>query len=320
MELSVIIVTFNSALVIDACLRSIFEQLKGLKHELIVVDNASADATDRLIERGFPEVILVRNESNVGFAKANNLGLSKAKGEFILLINPDTVWKRGEMKEAIRWMKKHPEIGALGCRLVLEDGSRQKSHGSFPTLMREWKESLYLPRIFPRWQWMRGVYAYEDSFDPKPVDWISCTFFVSYGSLMAEIGFFDERYFMYYEDIDLSKRIREKGREIYYYPEIEVTHRQKEPSLIDSGESPYLYYHKFYGLSFAKRLKYILILKTFLRLLLFLPFAFFSGKKIFRDKVRSNYRTLKFSLFEASEVLRGLEIGAGEKTDKDSTP
>ena len=312
MEISVIVVTFNSSSMIEACLSSIVERMKGLAYELLIVDNASQDETCKIIEREFPQVTLIRSEINLGFARANNLAHTRAKGEFVLLINPDAVWKRGEVKEAIRWMRGRAEIGGLGCRLILEDGSWQKSHGNFPTLLRELKESLYLPRIFPRWHWTKGVYAYEDSFDPQPVDWISCTFFLSYRRLMAEVGFFDERYFMYYEDIDLSKRIREKGKEIYYYPEIEITHRQRAPSLIDFGESPYLYYHKFYGLSFAERLRYILIWKTFLRLLLFLPFGLFPGRKVFKDKVRSNYRTLKFSLLRAPKILRDLKIGAGK--------
>ena len=273
MDLSIIIVTFNSTSVIEACLRSILAQVKRLKYELIVVDNASRDETCRLIETQFPEAILIRHESNAGFATANNLGLSRACGEFVLLINPDTLWKRGELGAAIQFMRSHPEAGALGCRLILADGTWQKSHGNFPSLIRELKEAFYLPRAFPRLKWLEGVYAYQDQLDPKPVDWISCTFFLCRKALMREIGFFDERYFMYYEDIDLSKRIRE-GREIYYYPEVEVLHHQKEPALIDFGESPYLYFSKFHGLSFARTLRYILLVKTALRLLIFTPWPF----------------------------------------------
>jgi GT2 family glycosyltransferase len=318
MEISIIIVTFNSASFIEACLRSILTQVKGLQYELIVVDNASGDGTSRLVEARFPEVILIRNESNAGFARANNLGLSRACGEFVLLINPDTLWKRGELGAAIRFMKSHPEAGALGSRLVLPDGSWQKSHGNFPSLSREVKEAFFLPRVFPRSERLKGVYAYQDQPDPKPVDWISCTFFLCRRTLMGKIGFFDERYFMYYEDIDLSKRIRAMGKEIYYYPEVEVLHRQKEPALIDFGESPYVYFNKFHGLSFARTLRYILLMKTALRLLIFTPLALFSRRRIFREKLESNYRTFKFSLFRAPEIVRNLKLESDKRDDQNS--
>ena len=306
MEISIIVVTFNSSPFIKACLHSTLDQMKDIDYELIIVDNDSKDETYEIVKKEFSQAILIRNEPNVGFARANNLALRKAKGEFILLINPDTVWKRGEAKKAIQFMRGHPEIGALGCRLVLADGCWQKSHGNFPTLIRELKEALYLPRIFPRSQWMRGVFAYMDHLNPKPVDWVSCTFFLCHRKLMAEVGFFDERYFLYYEDIDLSKRIREKGKDIYYYPEIEIIHYQKWPSIIDFGESPYIYFNKHFGLHFAQILRYILLLKAFLRLLIFSPFVLFPGRVVLRDKFKSYYRTFKFHLFDASEIIRGL--------------
>ncbi len=305
-----IIVTFNSSHFIEVCLQSILKQIKGMDYELIIIDNASKDKTCSLIEERFPEALLVRNHSNEGFAKANNLALQRAIGDFILLINPDTEWKKGELQEAIQFLIDHPEIEALGCRLILEDGSWQKSHGNFPTLIREIKEALYLPRIFPQSQWMRGVYVYQDNRDPVPVDWISGTFFLFKKEILTEVGTFDEHYFMYYEDIDLSKRIREKGKEIYYFPKIEIAHYQRVGSVIDYGESPYIYYNKFFGSNFAEILRYILLLKSFLRVWFFLSLSFFSKKVVFREKLRSNYNTFKYHLFEASRVLRSLKFGS----------
>jgi GT2 family glycosyltransferase len=155
---------------------------------------------------------------------------------------------------------------------------------------------------------MRGVFAYVDHSNPKPVDWVSCTFFLCHRKLMAEVGFFDDRYFLYYEDIDLSERIRKKGKDIYYYPEIEIIHYQKWPSIIDFGGSPYIYFNKHFGLHVAKNLRYILIFKTFLRLLIFFPFVFLPGRIVLGDKFKSYYRTFKFHLFDASEIIRSLSI------------
>jgi GT2 family glycosyltransferase len=146
MDLSVIIVTYNSSAFIKACLHSLMEQLKKIDYEMILIDNASSDETCRVIQQGFPDVTLIHSPSNIGFASANNLGFQRAKGKYVLLINPDTLWKRGDIRKAIQFLGDHPEIGALGCRLILEHGAWQKSHGNFPTLGKELKETFYLPR------------------------------------------------------------------------------------------------------------------------------------------------------------------------------
>jgi len=292
--------------------------MSGIDYELILVDNGSHDETCEIIRQKFPGALLLRNDLNLGFAKANNLGLQKAEGEFVLLINPDTVWKKGEVREAVGFLRNHPEIGAMGCRLILEDGSWQRSHGNFPTLLRELKETFYLPRVFPRSNWARGVFVYKDHPEPKSVEWVSCTFLICSRKLIAGVKYLDEDYFMYYEDIDLSKRIREQGKEVYYFPEIEIVHYQRWPSLIDFGESPYIYFRKHFGLYFAKILRYILILKAFLRLMIFLPLALIPGRPIFRRKLKSYYRTFKFHLFEASRFIRSSIIGTESRSCKNS--
>jgi GT2 family glycosyltransferase len=313
MDFSIIVVTYNSSSNIEACLHSVKEAMKELDHEILIVDNASQDETCRIVEKEFPQVFLIKSEVNLGFAKANNLGLQRAKGEFVLLINPDTVWKKGEAGQALRFLRNHPEIGAMGCRLILEDGSWQRSHGNFPTLWKELKGAFHLPGLFPRWKWMEGVYTYKESHVIKPVEWISCTFFLSRKETLAEVAGFDERYFMYYEDIDLSKRLRGKGKEIYYFPEIEVIHYQKQPSMIDYGGSPYIYFCKFFPLSFAKVLKYIMILKTSVRMAIFPVFVLFSEKKVYREKARSNRETFKFHFCRASRIIRDLTVESRKK-------
>jgi GT2 family glycosyltransferase len=318
MDFSIIVVTYDSSPFIEACLHSVVEAAKGLDHEILVVDNASKDETCQIIERAFPQVLLIRQEVNLGFAKANNHGLQRAKGEFVLLINPDTLWKRGEAGEAVRFLRNHPEIGAMGCRLILEDGSWQRSHGNFPTLLRELKETFYLPRIFSRSNWAKGVFVYKDHPEPKPVEWVSCTFLICSRRLMAEVGYLDEEYFMYYEDIDLSKRIREQGKEVYYFPGIEIVHYQRWPSIIDFGESPYLYFKKHFGLYFTEILRYILIFKTFLRLMIFLPLTLIPGRTIFCRKFKSYYCTFKFHLFEAPRIIRSSSIGPESRPRKNS--
>ncbi len=305
MDLSIIIVTYNSSSHIDACLRSMMERMEGISYEVIVIDNASSDGTCRMIEQEFPDVILLQNSWNIGFARANNLGLSRARGEFILLMNPDTVWKKGNIKRGLQFLSDHPDVGGLGCRLILNEGCWQKSYGNFPTLSREMKEACYLSRFFTEWKCCQGMFIYKESTGTGPVDWVSCTFFLSSKEVLLGVGGLDERYFMYYEDIDLSKRVREKGRQIYYYPEIEILHHQRIPPIYDFGESPYVYFEKHYGSFSAHILRYVLLYKSALRIGIF-GFLTLSGRKIYRDKLKTNYRTFKYHLFEGPDVLRKL--------------
>lgn len=313
MEISVIVVTYNSSTFIERCLLSIFEMLKKVEHEIIVVDNASRDNTGEIVQERFPQVVFIQNLMNLGFSKANNLALRRAKGDFVLFINPDTVWNKGDIQKAIQFLREHPRIGVLGARLVLSDGSWQKSYGNFPTLGRELKEALFLPRLFPRSEWSRGLFIHEDRMERRAVDWVSGTFFLCKRDVMINIGGFDERFFMYYEDIDLSKRIRGTGKEIYYYPEIEIIHYQKIPSIYDFGESPYIYFHIHFGLTFAIILRYIMIFRTFLRIGMFSSLVLLTGKAPFKEKLLTNYRTFKFHLFEAPKVIRRLKNGISKQ-------
>ena len=308
MEISVIVVTYNSSVFIEKCLQSVFEMLKRVDHELIIVDNASRDETGKIIQEGFPNALFIQNPVNLGFGKANNLALRRAKGNFVLFINPDTVWNGGDIQKAVQFLREHPKIGVLGARLVLNDGSWQKSYGNFPTLNRELKEALYLPKFFPQSKWSKGLFIYQERMERRAVDWISCTFFLCKRDVMINIGGFDERFFMYYEDIDLSKRIRETGKEIYYYPEIEIIHHQRIPLIYDFGESPYIYFHIHFGLTFPKILRYIMMFKTFLRIVIFSSLVLLTGKALFKEKLLTNYKTFKFHLFDASEIIRGLNI------------
>ncbi len=309
MDLSVVVVTYNSASYIEACLRSVVEQMEGLEHEIIVVDNASSDETVRRIEQGFPRVTLVPNRLNQGFARANNLGIQRAGGRFVLLINPDTRWKKGDIKKAVHFLEARPEIGALGCRLTLGDGSWQRSYGNFPTLGRELKEVFYLPRFFPECGFCRGTFVYRERNGEGPVDWVAGAFCLARRSILIEVGGFDERYFLYGEDIDLSKKIREKGKEIFYYPGIEITHFQKLPLVYDFGESPYLYFDKHFGPSHAKTLRYVLLFKMLVRMMVFSPLAFLTGKEAFREKLKTIYGTFRYHLVEAPGVLKKLGMG-----------
>jgi GT2 family glycosyltransferase len=145
--------------------------------------------------------------------------------------------------------------------------------------------------------------------EPMAVDWISGTFFLCKRDVLINIRGFDERFFLYYEDIDLSKRMREAGKEIYYYPEIEINHFQKFPSIYDFGESPYIYFGIHFGLNSALILRYVMIFRTLLRMAMFSSLLLLSGKASFKDKLLTNLRTFKFHLFRGPDVIRRLRKG-----------
>jgi GT2 family glycosyltransferase len=138
------------------------------------------------------------------------------------------------------------------------------------------------------------------------VDWVAGAFCLCRKDVVVEIGGFDERYFLYYEDIDLSNGIRGKGMEIFYYPSIEITHYQRMPSIYDFGESPYLYFDKHFGPSYAKALRYVLLSKMAVRMMIFFPLTFLTGKEGLREKLKTYYRTFRYHLFEAPEVIKRL--------------
>ncbi len=304
MDLSIILVTFNASPFIRECLCSLIEQAKGIDHEVIVVDNDSRDETCRIIEIEFPQIILIRNPVNLGFAAANNIALRKAKGEFVLMVNPDTRWKSGKLEKAIKFLRDRPKAGGLGARIIQQNGSWQKSFGNFPTLSREFIEAIYLQRFFHRSKILKGIFIYKEKRGTAVVEWVSCTFFLCKKDVLAEVDYLDERYFMYYEDIDLSKKIWKSGKEIYYYPEIEIVHFQISPKIYDNGGSPYLYFHKHFGLGFAKILRYVLMFKFLIRVVIFSTFAIFTRDEAFMEKRGLNKRSLKFHFFEAGKIFK----------------
>jgi GT2 family glycosyltransferase len=165
-----------------------------------------------------------------------------------------------------------------------------------------------LPRLFPRWGCCRGTFAYRERTGEGPVDWVAGAFCLARRDVLLEVGGFDERYFLYGEDIDLSKKIREKGKEIFYYPGIEITHYQRMPLIYDFGESPYLYFDKHFGPSYAEALRYVLLFKMLVRLMIFFPLASLTGKEAFREKLKTIYGTFRFHLLEAPGVLKKLRM------------
>ena len=226
MTLSIIIVNYNVKLLLEACLNSVAAATKNLDAEVIIVDNASADNSIGYLQPKFPAYHFISNTINTGFAKANNQGLAMAKGEFILFLNPDTTIPADCIVKCLDFMNSHPASGALGVRMVNGDGRFLKeSKRGFPSPMVSFWKLSGLTGMFPRSPVFSKYYLGNlDENVSHEVDVLSGAFMMVKRETLKKTGGFDERFFMYAEDIDLSYRVKLAGYKNYYFAGTTIVH------------------------------------------------------------------------------------------------
>lgn len=230
-QISVIIVNYNVRYFLELCLHSVQRACAGFEAEVIVVDNNSSDDSCEMVRRDFPQVLLIPNKDNKGFSKANNQAVALAQGKYILFLNPDTVMPEDFFRKTIGYMEAQPEAGALGPRLI--DGKGQfapDSKKSFPTLSVAIFKTSGLNKLFPRSAYINKYYAVHiGEYETAPVEVLSGCCMLVRAALLPQIGgAFDEDYFMYCEDVDLSYRIQQAGYHNIYYPEATLIHYKGE--------------------------------------------------------------------------------------------
>jgi GT2 family glycosyltransferase len=244
MRLSVIIVSYNVSAFLEQCLLSVRRALQGIDGEVWVVDNCSSDDSVDMVRRRFPEVQLIANDKNAGFAVANNQAIRRSKGEYVLLLNPDTLLEEDVLQQCLCFMDEHPEAGAMGVRLV--DGSGRylpESKRGFPTLWVSFCKMTGLSALFPRSAYFNGYYlGHLDTEQTHTVEVLAGCFMFIRRRALERAGLLDEAFFMYGEDIDLSYRIRQAGFQNYYYPSVRVLHYKGESTQKDS----FRYVKRFY--------------------------------------------------------------------------
>ena len=266
-QLSVLIVTYNSTRLIDALLAGLAAQLEPLDAEIVLVDNASHDGTADLVAWRHPDVRLVRSPVNLGFAAGNNLAARHARGRMLLLLNPDALPEPGAIARGLALMQQDGQVGLGGGRLLDPDGSTQPSARMFPRLAQEFIVLSGLAAKFPRSRWFgRMDRTWADPAQPAAVDWVPGAFAFIPSELFAQLNGFDERFFLYYEEVDLCRRIQAAGYRIQYWPELRVSHIGGESARTVQGEtvsragsqltlwrarSGLLYYRKNHGLAAA---------------------------------------------------------------------
>jgi len=223
MTLSVIIVSFNTREMTLDCLRALEADLAGIASEIWVVDNDSKDGSAGAIRHEFPGVRLVESKVNAGFGAANNIALRQAKGSYFLLLNSDAFPLPGAIPALIEYLRAHPRAAIAGPRLLNADGSLQVSCFKFPSPLRAWLENLWVSAAFPRHPFI-GDYRFWRHDSERNVDFLVGACMLLRREVFEQTGGFDERFFLYSEETDWQRRIRDLGWEIAFTPSAQVTH------------------------------------------------------------------------------------------------
>ncbi len=230
MKLSVIIVNYNVKYFLEQCLHSVMKACADLEAEVFVVDNNSVDGSCQMVREKFPTVRLIENHDNKGFAKANNQAARLATGEYILLLNPDTIVEEDSFTKCLRFMDKHPDAGGLGVKMI--DGKGRflpESKRGLPTPMVAFYKIFGLSRLFSRSKrFARYHLGHLDKDQTHEIDVLAGAFMLMRKKTLDEVGLLDEGFFMYGEDIDLSYRITLGGYKNYYFPETTIIHYKGE--------------------------------------------------------------------------------------------
>lgn len=244
MTLSIIIVNYNVREFLEQALLSLKQALREILYEIWVVDNASTDGSCAFIRKKFPEIKLIENFENLGFARANNQAISRASGDFICLINPDTIVQEDTFVVLIRFLADHPRVGMVGSKVLNADGSLQAAcRRSYPTPWVAFTKIVGLSSLFPKSR-LFGRYnlTYLDPDKISEVEAISGSFMVVRRSVVEIVGGLDESFFMYGEDLDWCYRIRQAGYQIMYVPDTQIIHFKGE----SSKKSPFQQRRLFY--------------------------------------------------------------------------
>lgn len=224
-DLSIAIPSWNTRELLDQCLASVYQTSDGFSFEILVVDNASEDGSPEMVASKYPQVKLIVNKVNLGFAAACNLAFKHSLGRYFLILNSDTVVLDNALALMIRFMDSHPDAGAAGCRLLNRDGTLQRSCSRFPSVLTEFFDALYLSKLLPK-SAVFGSYSmsYWDFDQVREVDFAGGSCLIVRRQAIEEVGLLDEGFFMYTEEADWCYRMWQQGWKVYFYPDAHVIH------------------------------------------------------------------------------------------------
>jgi len=276
-DVSVIVVNWNTKLLLRDCLASIYEQPGDVNYEVIVVDNASSDGSVEMVREEFPQIILVENSVNRGFAAANNRGIALAKGRYVLLLNSDTVVCDNAIGKTVRYADKHPEVAVVGCQVWENPQAIQMTCFRFPSILNLFLGAIALNRILKKnrvfgREWME--WWGRDS--ECQVDVVSGMFMLVRRQAIVQVGLMDESFFMYSEEADWCYRFSKAGWKVLFWPGAKIIHvdggsyssKQVAPEMhVQQHKSLLIFFRKHYGMIHYLLARLILVVSTGLRCL-----------------------------------------------------
>jgi len=254
MKLSVVIVNYNVKYFLEQCLHSVDDAIRGVNAEVIVVDNNSVDGSAEMVAEKFPNVKLIANTENTGFSKANNQAIRQCSGEYILLLNPDTVVEHDTLTKSVAFMDSHPDAGGLGIKMV--DGKGRflpESKRGLPTPVVAFYKIFGLSALFPKSK-IFGQYhlGYLDKEETHVVDVLAGAYMMLRRETLDKTGLLDETFFMYGEDLDWAFRIKKAGWKVFYHPAVTVRHvkraasRRSRKAQFEFHRASLIFYRKHY--------------------------------------------------------------------------
>lgn len=254
-DVSIVIVNWNTRDILRDCLRSIYEQTRDVNIEVIVIDNASSDDSSKMVSHEFPQVVLIENRQNVGFAKANNQGFTIAKGRYVLLLNPDTVILDGAIQKAVQFADGKPSAGVIGIRTERANGQMCLDCFQYASIANMLISIFGLNKLFPKSRLFgRERYSWWDYRSVKSVEVVAGCFMLVRREVLDLVGGLDEKFFMYGEEMDWCRRITKAGWKILFYPEARIIHHGAQSSSqnptgmrLEQRKSFLYFFKKHYG-------------------------------------------------------------------------
>jgi len=325
MDLTIIIVNWNTRVMLKKCLESIRQNKGSLKIEVIVVDNNSKDDSREMVETLFPEVNLINSGSNMGFGRANNLGFLHANTSLVMLLNPDTEVMKGTMEGMVDFMRSNETVGAMSCKITYSPGQTETvgTDGEAHTLLLQWFPSPFtalFTMLFLSDRMIQKIKKYLPYKDPNESGYVSIlsgACIMIRREVLKQIGCFDEQFFMYAEDYDLCRRIKDAGWELYYMSEVKIIHyvggasqeTRSQFSTLMMCQSVSQLMEKYYGYKGKLFYKVVILLGSFYRLLILIILIFLSNIGVLKyNKSYMNALNKYFYMFKWSINIERAKI------------
>lgn len=306
-DVSIIIVNWNTRDLLRDCLESIYAQTQSISFETIVIDNASSDGSTEMIRQKFPQVIRIENQENRGFAAANNQGMQISKGRYVLLLNPDTIVLDGAIQKAVEYAESHPDAAVVGCQVWLNENEIQKTCFAFPSFQTALFRAIGLEKLFPKSVLFgREKMGWWDRTSDRDVDVVSGMFMLVGRAAIAQVGLMDEAYFVYAEETDWCYRFRKAGWRCVFTPSARIIHRDgggksteqiSVKMYVQQQKSLLIFYRKQRGWLSWVIARTVYIISAIIRYISFSILSVFKKNSAYSQKSAQSLAALKFHLF-----------------------